>query len=115
MATTELQAGRALDARVAIRLFDYHMVHCRDSEGGWRRSLPAYSTNIAAAWQVVERVRALGFGVTISDGDEWSVGIAPNNHDADVTVEFGDSAPLAICRAALAAVSSPNTTGGGDG
>jgi len=66
---------------------------------------PEYSTDIAAAWQVVEKFP----GVTIQhnpDTNRWHVYLRK--------VEGGyadaDTAPLAICRAALLAVSQQNDT-----
>ena len=74
-----------------------------------------YSTSIAAAWEVVERLRAdkvMG-GASIAAVNapddatpgEWCVEWFDGDHTLDCAI--GDTAPLAICRAALAAVARP--------
>ena len=64
--------------------------------------LPAYSTDIAAAWLVVEKLRADGYSFKIYvDFVLWMVRFGAK---ADVLMWYGDAetAPLAIVRAALA-------------
>lgn len=66
--------------------------------------LPRYSTDIAAAWQVVEKLFAIGSFFSVespNNGVGWSCGITRGRD----TIEYilADSAPLAICRAALLA------------
>lgn len=114
---TECGAGGALDAEIARRVFGI------DAQGSfyWRAdsidgeprpklaSLPHYSTDIAAAWQIVSHLGAHPLTLTrypaqAADAQwycqvtyerdgwrHWATGQAP-------------TAPLAICRAALAAV-----------
>jgi len=73
--------------------------------------IPRYSTEIAAAWEVVERLRAdkvMG-GASIAAVNapddatpgEWCVEWFDGNRTLDCAT--GDTAPLAICRAALKA------------
>lgn len=89
-------AGRELDAEVAERGFGY----------GWRAGhTPPFSSDIAAAFQVVERMIADGWRVYI-DGPrfhdrEWRVMFAK---DRTTTWAHAETLPLAICRAALDAV-----------
>lgn len=67
--------------------------------------IPYHSTDIAAAWQVVEKMRLVGVSMWIGPhlDNEWAVQIKPsiNNYHEFVRA---DTAPLAICRAALLAV-----------
>ncbi len=69
------------------------------------------STDIAAAWQVVERMRELGWfsshtDLTIDSGQEWwSWHFTDIKPPGSTTVKAqGHTAPHAICLAALAAV-----------
>lgn len=104
-----MPAGRELDALVAEQVLGkkvelyrlcpvpYHRF--KDTEQG----IPYYSTDIAAAWEVVEKVQRINgrFRVDIvgpcQGSDEYSVGFLP------MLSGYG-TAPLAICRAALKAV-----------
>jgi hypothetical protein len=68
------------------------------------------SDDIGAAWLVVERMRALGYlaGVYIpDDGAGWQA--AFSNGDNDHGVRLADTAPLAICLAALATTEGSQT------
>jgi len=74
---------------------------------GWV-NIPRYSTDISAAWEVVEKMRQLKHGVVIAD----TCGQAPwvvdfDNGQLDATVE-NESLPLAICLAALKCVGESN-------
>lgn len=64
---------------------------------------PKYSFDVAAAWLVLERLKhtSPGVGYSASVGEWWaSLTPGPDGHQ---DCEWGESAPLAICRAALAA------------
>lgn len=73
---------------------------------------PSYSTNIAAAWLVVERMIAQGlmpavircFGSPEFGGDFWRCYV----DESRTGFEDADTPALAICRAALAAVRTPH-------
>ena len=125
-------AGRELDALVAEKVMGMELLplkeapcpYCGDEMrfcgersrcttcGEWRYS-PAkeYSTDIAAAWEVVEKLKAGGFSLIA----EWDA------HDEMWYVVFSnvssykageaDAAPHAICLVALAAVGAPVTPG----
>jgi hypothetical protein len=102
-------------------------------KGGWERTdhpltasgyryLPNYSTDIAAAWEVLDKVKPATIielryqpADSFFDGEgnqpvreEWTCYVE------DVGEARGPTAPLAICRAALACVGR-GTTGGTDG
>lgn len=71
---------------------------------------PAYSEEIGAAWLVVEKLREQGFGFTIDvDEGDNSACFADSSgvYEAEISAT---TAPLAICRAALAALQSRSTS-----
>jgi hypothetical protein len=86
--------------------------------GDWDDCVPAYSTDIAAAWQVVEKLCADAHNFSFDSGafgpgsdwqnkiDKWTVCF-----DDYTTVEvhsYAPTMPLAICRAALLATLQDN-------
>lgn len=87
---------------------------------------PAYSTDIAAAWQVVEKMRERGYWVDIEPRDYddrtrswsskgWRVGILPpNDGPGFYCEEEAETAPHAICLAALAAVAASGSSDTGE-
>lgn len=110
----ELKAGLELDQLVAEKVM------------GWRRvpqiaETPCYSTSIAAAWRVIDRMAVLGYHARIdtpfTPGDPYWVGFTthgcsgwngrPDHQDKGETV--GEAA----CKAALAAVGAVETQYGG--
>ena len=123
----EHDAGRCLDAWVAEKIMDDNPHWLGDgievnilSIGESGDEVLHYSTNIAAAWQVVEKMRDSGLCPTVywDDGDDipdctgWQVCMA---HYGNTEDEFrlydgwASTAPLAICRAAIKAVSNAAT------
>ena len=95
----EHEAGRCLDAWVSQHIRGHpvwtNSREMADSYGFYH--LPYYSTDIAAAWDVVGRMGSMWMDATVP-----GIGI-------DVEFETGrkgtaSTAPLAICRAALKAV-----------
>jgi hypothetical protein len=114
----EASMSRELDALVARHVFGHDVRYWEAYQGNERPSywdetdgcaVPAYSYDIAAAWQVVEKLApsepwagvhfnlyrcAHGYQATFeggADGEEWKA------------EECADTAPLAICLAALKA------------
>ena len=104
-------AGRGLDALIAEKVMgltvDYEfsepcILSLRDKYDDWG-FLPNYSTDISAAWEVVEKLcNETGCDVVkVCKRDpellrgEWSCNLG-RGFEA-----LGDTAPLAICRAAL--------------
>lgn len=117
---TELPAGPELDAAIAEQVmgwtkskefWGFHRGYGRPSLPIWEPKCRCEdwtpSTDIAAAWAVVERVNALGFTVKVMR--ENCAGV---RYDCTTDTPLGDlcvnvtadTAPLAICRAALAHV-----------
>jgi hypothetical protein len=116
----ERVAGRALDAEVAERVMGLDLSWRRVTLDGTNRDLgpvrnvPAYSTDIAAAWEVVEHMEARWWWFAletfpnphgINDGAtvtaRFKATAMPGQHDG---VGKAEDAPLAICRAALKAL-----------
>jgi hypothetical protein len=126
-----LTAGRELDALVAEKVMgitpkdvrvrgevDTPLVRVCNESAYWREDgrhdryqlrthadAQCYSADIELAWQVVEKMLALGWYFDLRNYGTWTAIFdrdsgSPDDHATD----DGDSAPLAICRAALAAV-----------
>jgi hypothetical protein len=76
------------------------------------RRWPAFSADIAAAWQVVERLTADGWGhkhhvlsaAAEQPGWQWTFMRPGGGLGAGIAGAEADTAPLAICRAALLAL-----------
>jgi hypothetical protein len=69
------------------------------------QGLPPFSTDIAAAWLVVEKFldqHDFDLNNLMDNDGEWMATIKPLNSDEYVMAK-ADTAPLAICRAALLA------------
>jgi hypothetical protein len=113
-------AGREMDALVAeiVMGWEYipdkqerktwsstHWVNWKDSKGKTQLLVLSYSTDIAAAWQVVEKTMLLDNYDLMKDGENYIFGHYGKN-GIDPWTEFvrASTAPLAICRAALLAV-----------
>lgn len=79
----------------------------KDSEGIIdTKSIPCYSTDIAAAWAVAERLREVGLGVLVSsEPDGWEVEITTTEalyqQGYQGCYAKADTAAEAICRGAL--------------
>ena len=122
-----MQAGREMDAEVHRALWPRHNIqtfenldlllwhfcdgsHEKSSTCRWQM-VPHYSTDIAAAWLMVEKMLAEDIELHLAhDGTEWRVGTLYWNGEWN---EFSDAhaAPLAICRAALKAVHQETSLG----
>lgn len=109
---SKLEAGRELDALVAERVFGAVVDGERssidpDSADCWRET-PHFSTDISAAWEVVEMVYAKWNGrvratILRDDGGCYCKFVALTGHGI-VGSAHADTAPLAICLAALESV-----------
>lgn len=111
-----MKPGREMDALVAERVFGLKyrarwfmgVIDPRSPDGTNMRPMgdmdypaPPYSTDIAAAWEVVEKF-GQAFDRLYFSGGKWECWIEPSVGER--AQEFGDSAPHAICLAALSAV-----------
>ena len=131
--TESMKAGPELDKLVAEKVMGWVLTQDGPGEGAWEddysadygrwmpsdspgagphawETVPSYSTNIAAAWEVVEKVSELSDGhfTLMKFTTHYRAGFqTPVPYDSDDRFEHwsvADTAPLAICRAALAAV-----------
>lgn len=120
-----MEAGRELDALIAERVMgiDAELIH---TDGAPRtiayrgmqavvRAVDHYCTDIAAAWEVVEKMRADGWEFEIWDRDAhltrahgvpWGAEFSREGLAWEPLRRKGsaDTAPLAICLAALASL-----------
>lgn len=106
-----LEAGPALDALVAekvmgLELTNYNPIGIR--KGGWVLPIPNYSNDIAAAWEVVQKLDLLCGAVMLRRNLDSTVTnyvgtweVLEIEHELQHVVAVGTTAPLAICRAAL--------------
>lgn len=115
--TNEVEAGRELDATIAERVMGWTRVDPNRSAdpiySGFDHDfglidLPKFSTDIGDAWQVVENIARRGWKMDVQNRfwPTWGAHVhfpAPNYAHV---FETADSAPLAICKAALQAVQS---------
>ena len=63
-----------------------------------------YSTDIAAAWEVTEKMRAANWHIELSTCAEMKGPWYCHFQEATLAYAYASTAPLAICRAALKAV-----------
>ncbi len=103
-----LDAGPELDALVAkmLELPETETIPIGQQGQGQKQFIP-YSTDIAHAWTVLEKLRAFGWpnvGTEQTPPFKWCCALILNHFPWRVISEIADSAPLAICRAALRAV-----------
>ena len=116
MKTAELVAGRELDAMIAERVMgwepysggyyygkDGHLLACMaPNDSGAPHFSP--STDIAAAWLLVERAIHSGLSFSIWADGHIDGGNLHANWGGYKNEAVASTAPLAICGAALAAV-----------
>lgn len=113
MSPVTRDAGRELDALVAEKVMGWKPCVTQDHPGwvyfdsgaGGGKIAPAFSTDIAAAWEVVEKLSpryAIRILNDATPGPSWCCEMA-HGYGNDIEVE-AETAPLAICRAALEAI-----------
>ena len=113
---SERKAGRDLDAEIAEKVMGWTFVTFPDgacpeikhwhAADGAHVSLRPFSTSIADAWQVVEKMndeRAWSFEMERVGGEDQETGVRFGGNSGFV---YAQTAPLAICLAALAATSA---------
>lgn len=96
-----MNAGRELDALVAEKVMGYEV-----NREGYTGYLPSFSTDIAAAWDVVEKLDLFSPGsglYLVGSGNEWRVFHSLGEGETELWCD-GVSALHAICLAALKAV-----------
>jgi len=104
-----MKPGRELDALIAEKVFGLE-VEWKEGFGSKEvfpvsrlTAIPEYSTDIAAAWLVVEKLKGREPSIAY-EGEKygWEVSLTINH---EIFCIYGKSAPHAICLAALKAVS----------
>lgn len=107
----QMPAGREMDALIAERVMDYKLIDGPESlEVGKMMyytpdQIPAFSTNIGAAWLVAEKMNRDYFTLEIHSSVLSGAGVrfwGPNS--GPTYSATAETVPLAICRAALIAV-----------
>jgi hypothetical protein len=110
----DVQAGPELDALVAEKAMGWRDI-AMDTGGIWANQLvgyvhgraqpvPPWSMDIAAAWLVVERFYSARIE-RLSDGEVYEAYLVTERDGANADgFARAPTAPLAICRAALAAL-----------
>ena len=65
------------------------------------------TSDIRHAWQVVEKMREKGYNIQLHncDGGNWQVDFYDYTQDTVEGIAYEETVPLAICRAALKAIS----------
>lgn len=118
-----MDAGRDMDAAVATEVFRRAVRQITREDGYWIAPdvyifesdalgtsllpLPGYSTNVGAAWEVIDFVIAKGYewhiaGPLGSSAPGWEATV--NESEGLVAKECGETVALAICRAALSTI-----------
>lgn len=91
----QLPAGRALDMLVHTNVFGRSLT---DKAGD---AVPYYSSDVGAAWEVVQHLTALGYRL---DAANWEGGVATitlTSPLGDTQTLAGESPAAVVCRAAL--------------
>jgi hypothetical protein len=125
-----LPAGRDLDELIAEKVMGWIPGPCTghtiELPGGWgcdectaegqwgfqghHTKLPRqYSTDIAAAWEVVEKLQKEWIVIINGYQDKWDVEVNMSGKYVSEVYESALTAPHAICLAALEAVSYPTS------
>lgn len=113
-----MPAGRGVDVLIAENVMEWKKVPSTDDPAGWcwlaphgstrastTESIPRFTTDISAAWDVVEKLKENGVYVILcvleNDYQCELDKIKVNERAYDSAI--AETAPLAICRAALLA------------
>ena len=121
----KMEAGREMDALIAEKVMDWKNIHktteYEDPDTihmtgemnpfivgnvawvDWEVEIFPFSTSLLDAWMVVEKLRSKYLISVRSDFNHYGCAIRLLGLDDLVAVTYGDTAPLAICRAALLA------------
>ena len=104
-----LQAGRRLDVIIAREVFGYQVVNIDDepyieTEKLEYASVPEYSTDVSAAWEVIQKMVEAKVLMNISYGTKtWNVNFSTQKQYRKLVYDSStaETITLAICRAAL--------------
>jgi len=96
----KMEAGTDLDKTITHKVI---------SDDGFWHGVKPYSTDIAAAWEVVEKMRSISEFSFVWHRRPMAIFDKVNEEDKDLGDWVGaETAPLAICRAALLATLDQN-------
>lgn len=102
-----MTAGRDLDAQIAKAIFNAQFVAYDQVLSGYPflsvHGTPPYSTDITAAWLVVQAMKVKGFTCTIIDGIVSGTSNATFYGGSGSFTANTDTTPAVICLAALKA------------
>lgn len=115
MKIDEMPAGREMDKAISQYVFGNKEFVCRHSDDDYHvvneqngliayLYVPHYSINIAAAWEVVEKMEMWVVPAHDSQGDRAGWNACPYGDYSKYGATNANTAPLAICRAALKAL-----------
>ena len=96
-----MKAGPEMDKMIAGKVMGfvcYRKIGCELCEP------KPYSTDIAAAWEVVEKLRQDGHWMTLEDDDIWDCCFTRKVGKIKIGFAEADTVPLSICLAALKVV-----------
>lgn len=101
-----IPAGRELDALVAEKVMGFEVTNYEPigiRKGGWILPIPNYSTEIKDAWEVVEKLNLFEKYLLAKSDVNWCIGgdFSRELSFEEQAIASGNTAPLAICRAAL--------------
>lgn len=89
----KMQSGIDMDALVAVKIMGIDVKH----DWHWKHTTKNYSDDISAAFEVAEKIGGLHLMEFTAINHKWRAAFKENIAEAE-------TAPLAICRAALLAV-----------
>ena len=106
-----MNAGRELNIRVAKHVMERGFAHDetfgdmeKDSDGVYSYLQP-YSEDISAAWQVMEKLKSYQPRVEFNIySQKWEAAFSARDADFSYPTVSADTAPEAICKAALLAL-----------
>ena len=107
----DMPASIEMDALVAMKIMKIDVKH----DWHWKHTTKNYSDDIGAAWEVVKKIKEMGWSLSIIEhadpAGDYVVEILRRDLVGDkIFVCRAETAPLAICRAALSVV--PANVGG---
>lgn len=107
----DMKAGRELDGLVAKRLMGYTLGTPPSPESAIKLSgpeypvvVPAYSTDIAAAWSIYEEKLAANYYIQRYFGPSGVEWLMRDPFDDGMPIASAETVPLLICRSALKVV-----------
>ncbi len=101
-----MKPGRELDSLVAEKVMGYTTYGQFRDKDGVRVMIDRYSTDIAAAWEVAEKMTSLFWEMNLDTGSKSNTTKVEFYRTFDQTfhVVVANTAPEAICKAALLAL-----------